>query len=284
MIKIGRRRFILILTAAAVLFLLATAATTFFFYGKKIKISRENDGELNVVPKSVAIIMDGNGRWAQKKGLPIASGHARGADILMKILEHASKRGVKFMTLYAFSTENWKRPAEEVDYIMKTFAFYLDKKAEELNSRGVRFRVIGDRGRLNREILDKIQRLEELTTTNNKLFLDVAFSYGGRAEIVDATRNMLLDLEKGKLDRRPEDIDEDFFKSYLYDPHMVYPDLIIRTGGDLRMSNFLLWELSYSELYFTDVLWPDFNERELDRALNDFKKRKRTYGERKAIR
>lgn len=246
-----------------------------FFSGKNYKVDDDT------VPTSVAIIMDGNGRWAQKRKLPISYGHKKGADNLIKILEHAKNIGIKSLTLYAFSTENWKRPKDEVDYILSILNNYLDEKSEIFMKNDIKLKFIGDLTKLDGEVLRKIANLEK-ETENNTLILNIAFSYGGRAEIVNATKNIVVDYKNNKIDIN--DINEELFKKYLYNPEIIYPDLVIRTGGDMRISNFLLWEISYSELYFTNTLWPDFKEKDFDKAIKNYKKRKRTYGERKAIR
>ncbi|MDR1494799.1 MAG: di-trans,poly-cis-decaprenylcistransferase [Rickettsiales bacterium] len=229
-------------------------------------------------PESIAIIMDGNGRWAKKRNLDVNHGHKKGAETLEKILEHARKAGVKSLTFYTFSTENWGRSEEEVGYILALVSFYLDNYLDRLAENNVRLKIIGDLERLDQGTRKKIHDLEEKTANNNGLSLNIAFSYGGRAEIVNAAKNIALDVKSGKL--QVGDIDEELFKRYLYNPDIVYPDLVIRTGSYLRISNFLLWEISYSELYFTDVLWPDFDEKCFDLAIEEFKNRKRTYGRR----
>ncbi|MDR2777338.1 MAG: di-trans,poly-cis-decaprenylcistransferase [Rickettsiales bacterium] len=229
-------------------------------------------------PESVAIIMDGNGRWANSRNLDISQGHRKGAETLEKITEYAEKIGIRSLTLYTFSTENWNRSEKEVGYILELVRSYLDGYLDKLVENNVRLRVIGDLDRLDQSMRTKIEELERKTAKHDGLFLNIAFSYGGRAEIVNAAKNIALDVKSGRL--RTDDINEDTFKNYLYNPDIVYPDLVIRTGGYLRLSNFLLWEISYSELYFTDVLWPDFDEKCLDLAVEEFKNRKRTYGRR----
>lgn len=235
----------------------------------------------STVPTSIAIIMDGNGRWAQKRKLPVSYGHKKGADNLINILKHAKNIGIKSLTLYAFSTENWKRPKDEVDYILNTLDSYLDEKSEIFIENDIKLKFIGDLTKLDKKLLQKISNLEK-ETENNNLELNIAFSYGGRTEIINATKNIAVDYKNNKIDIY--DINEELFKKYLYNPEIIYPDLVIRTGGDIRISNFLLWEISYSELYFTNKLWPDFNEKDLNKAIKNYKKRKRTYGERKVVR
>lgn len=243
----------------------------------KKKYTKTNDN----IPLSVAIIMDGNGRWAQKRKLPISYGHKKGADNLIEILKHAKNVGIKSLTLYAFSTENWKRPKDEVDYILNILNNFLDEKSEILIENDVKLKFIGDLSILENNLLKKISNLEK-RTENNNLILNIAFNYGGRSEIINAAKNIATDYKNNQIDIN--NINEELFKKYLYNPEIIYPDLVIRTGGDIRLSNFLLWEISYSELYFTDLLWPDFKEKDFDRVINNYKNRKRTYGERKAIR
>ena len=234
------------------------------------------------LPKSIAIIMDGNGRWAQKRGFEIRYGHKKGVDALIKILNYSQKIGIKSLTVYAFSTENWKRPEREVNAIIRLLQFYLKNNEQEFYKNNIKLTVMGDLSKLDKKTADKIRAMEEKTKNNDNFYFNVAFSYGGRREIVDASKKIAEDFRDGKLDIN--NLDEDIFKKYLYNPDIIYPDLIIRTGGDIRLSNFLLWELSYSELYFTDTLWPDFDEKSLDLAIDNYKHRKRTYGERKAKR
>ena len=234
------------------------------------------------LPKSIAIIMDGNGRWAQKRGFEIRYGHKKGVDALIKILNYSQKIGIKSLTVYAFSTENWKRPEREVNAIIRLLQFYLKNNEQEFYKNNIKLSVMGDLSKLDKKTVDKIRAVEEKTKNNSDFYFNVAFSYGGRREIVDASKKIAEDFRDGKLDIN--NLDEDVFKKYLYNPDIIYPDLIIRTGGDIRLSNFLLWELSYSELYFADTLWPDFDEKALDLAIDNYKHRKRTYGERKAKR
>lgn len=234
------------------------------------------------LPKSIGIIMDGNGRWAQKRGFEIRYGHKKGVDALIKILNYSQKIGIKSLTVYAFSTENWKRPEREVNAIIRLLQFYLKNNEKEFYKNNIKLSVMGDLSKLDKKTVDKIREIEEKTKNNEDFYFNVAFSYGGRREIIDASKKIAKDFKDGKIDINT--LDEDIFKMYLYNPDIIYPDLIIRTGGDIRLSNFLLWELSYSELYFTDILWPDFDEKALDLAIDNYKHRKRTYGERKAKR
>jgi undecaprenyl diphosphate synthase len=251
----------------------------FLFVGKLFHKNKSViSGDDANFPKSIAIIMDGNGRWAKKRHLPVGEGHRKGMEALERILDHARKIGVKSLTIYAFSLENWQRPKNEVDYIMTLVSSYLDKNVDTLMENNVKLRVIGNLDMVSPEMRSRMLTAEKKTASNSKFFLNIAFSYGGKNEIIDASRNIALDVKNGKLDA--EEINETVFKRYLYNPEIIYPDIVIRTGGNLRISNFLLWEISYSELYFTDTLWPDFNEKAFDIAIEDFMKRKRTYGKR----
>ena len=217
----------------------------------------------------LAIIMDGNGRWAKAHHLPRLMGHRAGADTLDKVMHWCRARGIRYLTVYAFSTENWKRSADEVSGLMKLLDHYVESKAEELEKNSIRFRTIGRRSDLPEGLEKKIAALEERTKGGDFTLL-VALSYGGRAEIVDAVNAALLAGEKS--------VTEETFKRYLYAGDVPDPDLIIRTSGELRTSNFLLWEAAYAEYYFTPVLWPDFDEAEFDKALASFEKRERRMG------
>jgi undecaprenyl diphosphate synthase len=217
----------------------------------------------------LAIIMDGNGRWAKAHHLPRLMGHRAGADTLDKVMHWCRARGIRYLTVYAFSTENWKRSADEVSGLMKLLDHYVEAKAEELEKNSIRFRTIGRRSDLPEGLEKKIAALEERTKGGDFTLL-VALSYGGRAEIVDAVNAALLAGEKS--------VTEETFKRYLYAGDVPDPDLIIRTSGELRTSNFLLWEAAYAEYYFTPVLWPDFDEAEFDKAVASFEKRERRMG------
>ncbi|MDR2760509.1 MAG: di-trans,poly-cis-decaprenylcistransferase [Rickettsiales bacterium] len=235
-------------------------------------------------PENIAIIMDGNGRWAQRRGLPIVAGHSKGAATLEKMVKYcANLRELKSLTVFAFSTENWKRPPDEVNHIMELFLDYtrrfLEKKEE---NGGVRVKFLGCAEKMSEKLLESMKLVEEKTKDNTGLRFDIALNYGGRREIVDACKKFARDAAENIIS--PAELTENNFKKYLYDGEIDYPDLIIRTGGDYRLSNFLLWELSYSELYFTDTLWPDFDENSLSDAIENYKQRRRTFGERRAKR
>ena len=213
----------------------------------------------------VAIITDGNGRWARARGLPVGEGHRAGADNLKKILRDAGELGVRELTVYSFSTENWSRPADEVSGLMAMFAERIVDETPELHENGVRMRFLGRREGIDPKLVEQMQWAEELTDANDKITLFVAFNYGGRAEIVDAAK-------------RFEGGDEDDFRKLLYAPEMHDPDLIIRTSGERRLSNYLLWQSAYSELVFRDELWPDFDRAAFEAALDDYRARRRRFG------
>jgi undecaprenyl diphosphate synthase len=230
------------------------------------------DRKLPDVARSIAIIMDGNGRWARKRGLPVAAGHRAGTRALRRTVEAAIDLGVESLCVYAFSTENWSRPPEEVDALMEIFVETIERELPDLQKQGVRTRFIGRRDRATPELRAKMAELELETGLRERLQLWIAFDYGGRAEIVEATRRI---VEEG-LD--PRDIDENAIGTRLYAPEMPEPDLLIRTSGELRVSNFLLWQLAYTELVFVDTLWPDFGERQLRQALVEYAGRRRRFG------
>ena len=216
--------------------------------------------------------MDGNGRWARRRWLPRAAGHRAGVSVLTPLLETAGRAGVKTLTLYAFSTENWTRPESEVKTLMKLFLDTAREKVPELNERGARLHFLGRRGHLPAAVLEALEEAEDLTSGNDTLDVYIALDYGGRAEIVDATRRIVAD------GLSPEDIDEVTFARYLYAPDVPEVDLVIRTSGELRVSNFLLWQIAYAEFYVTETLWPDFSPQEFLRALESFGSRSRRRG------
>ncbi|MGH9179836.1 MAG: polyprenyl diphosphate synthase [Acidimicrobiales bacterium] len=225
------------------------------------------------VPVHIACVMDGNGRWAKKRGLPRTEGHSAGEEALFDAVEGALELGTKWLTVYAFSTENWRRPADEVRYLMRFNESLLLRRRDELHQRGVRIRFAGRRDwRVPRRLLRRMDEALTLTADNRTMTLTIAFNYGGRAEIVDAVRALVT------LGTPADRIDERAIRSQLYLPDMPDPDLVIRTSGEFRISNFLLWELAYSELVFTDVLWPDFRRGHLFEAVREFQRRDRRYG------
>jgi undecaprenyl diphosphate synthase len=222
--------------------------------------------------RAIAIIMDGNGRWAERRGLPVAEGHRAGTRALRRTVEAAIDLAVETLVVYAFSTENWSRPAGEVDSLMDIFGETIERELPDLVRQGVRTRFIGRRDRASASLREQMARLEEETAGNDRLNLWVALDYGGRAEIVDAARRL---VESGI---EPSEIDENVLRTNLYAPELPDPDLLIRTSGELRISNFLLWQLAYSELVFVDTLWPDFGHADLERALAAYAQRRRRFG------
>ena len=227
-------------------------------------------------PTHIAIIMDGNGRWANARGLPRTAGHKRGAESVKTAVESAFESGVSYLTLYGFSSENWKRPEAEVSDLMGLLRYYLKSEINYLHDRGVRFRVIGDRQRLAPDIVSLIDEGEKKTAANAKLTLVIALSYGGRAEITQAAIRMGEEIEKGRLN--PADINEDVFSRHLFTEGIPDPDLLIRTSGEQRISNFLLWQLAYAEFIFVDTLWPDFSKEHFVEAIREYHRRDRRYG------
>jgi undecaprenyl diphosphate synthase len=220
----------------------------------------------------VAIILDGNGRWATKRGLPVEAGHREGTRALRRTVEAAIDLGIESLTVYAFSTENWLRPPAEVDSLMDIFRETIDRELPDLAKQGVRTRFIGRRDRASDELRERMAALEHETANRNRLTLWIAFDYGGRAELADAARALIASGV------RAEEVDEDVLAVYLYAPDMPDPDLLIRTSGELRISNFLLWQLAYSELVFVDTLWPDFGESDLRQAVVAYAGRRRRFG------
>ncbi|MBE6444164.1 MAG: isoprenyl transferase [Alphaproteobacteria bacterium] len=226
--------------------------------------------------KHIAIIMDGNGRWASKQGLPRSAGHKKGAETLQEIAKAVADMGIECMTVYAFSTENWKRDKAEVDYLMNLLRQYLKSELKEIKDRGARIKVIGERDMLAPDIIEQINNLEKETLNNDKFTFCIALSYGSRAEILSAVRRTSSLVAKGDL--HLDDIDENMFSNMLYTSGIPDPDIVIRTSGEQRISNYLLWQLAYSELFFTKTLWPDFTVNELKEIINDFNSRERRYG------
>ena len=232
--------------------------------------------DIACVPRHVAVIMDGNGRWAKQRGRPRLFGHRAGADSLRAILRACRDHGVEYLTVYAFSTENWVRPQDEVSGLMSLLKTFLKKDEHELHENEVRLRVTGRIQDLPKAVRAELERVIEATKNYEKGHLILALSYGGRAEIVDAVRVLAAEAKAGRID--PAKIDEKAIAARLYLPDVPDPDLMIRTSGELRLSNFLLWELSYSEFYFTETLWPDFREADFAKALEEYARRQRRYG------
>ncbi len=234
--------------------------------------AEQENNQAEKVPTHVAIIMDGNGRWALQRGLPRIEGHRAGTDNLRRVLEACHELGIRYLTLYAFSTENWGRPAEEVRGLMSILEDMIDTEIQELDDEGVKLQHFGSLERLDPELRKKVQAAVEKTKTNDRLYLNIAFNYGGRDEIVRAMRGMLRDGV------RPEAVNDQLVNKYLYTSGVPDPDLVIRTSGELRISNFLIWQAAYAEWYFTPVYWPDFDKEEMRKAVKEFSSRERRYG------
>jgi undecaprenyl diphosphate synthase len=228
------------------------------------------------LPSHVAIIMDGNGRWAARRGLPRVAGHRAGAGAVRRTVETAARLGIGWLTLYAFSTENWKRPRVEVEALMQLLREFLRKELKALQKNNIRFQTIGRLDPLPESLRDEVCRAEEATSANAGLCLNIAINYGARSEMVDAFRRMAWEAFSGRLN--PERIDEEMISSRLYTSRIPDPDLLIRTSGEMRISNFLLWQIAYSEIHVTETLWPDFGRSDLVRAIIDYQKRDRRYG------
>jgi len=233
------------------------------------------DGEAGG-PRHVAIIMDGNGRWAKARGLPRSAGHRRGADAVKRVVKGAGELGVPCLTLFAFSTENWQRPADEVRDLMGLLRHYLRSEMEELRKNGARLRVVGSREGLAADIVEDIARAEQSTRGNTRIDVNIALNYGSRDEILRATRRLAEQVKHGEI--APEAIDERVFERELQTAGLPDPDLLIRTSGEQRISNFMLWQCAYAELVFVDTLWPDFGKEHLERAIGEFRRRERRYG------
>lgn len=230
----------------------------------------ENTG----VPRHIAIILDGNGRWAKKRGLPRTAGHAAGSEVFRKIATYCKNIGVEYLTVYAFSTENWKRPEEEVKTIMKLLDRYLQEAIATMEKDKIKMKIFGDVEGLSPELQALVRKTDEISKMYEGFQANICLNYGGRDEIVHAARRYAQDLLEGKAG----ELSEETLSGYMYSAGIPDPDLLIRPGGEQRISNFLLWQCAYSEFYFTDVLWPDFTEKELDKAIEEFKRRDRRYG------
>ena len=227
-------------------------------------------------PRHVAVIMDGNGRWAKARGLPRTAGHRKGVESVRALVENARELGIEYLTIFSFSSENWRRPEEEVSDLMHLLRFYLRSEIASLHKGGVRLRVIGDRRRLAPDIIELIEGAEAKTRDNRRLTLVVALSYGARQEIAEAARRLAAEVKAGTLD--PDAIDEALLSDRLYTAGIPDPDLIVRTSGEKRISNFLLWQSAYAEFVFVDTLWPDFTKRDLEAAIEEFHRRERRFG------
>ncbi|MDP2981192.1 MAG: isoprenyl transferase [Candidatus Omnitrophota bacterium] len=228
------------------------------------------------IPKHIAIIMDGNGRWAEKRGLPKVLGHKQGVDAVRNTVKACLKIGVQYLTLYAFSTANWSRPEGEIKALFRLLENFIDNEIKLFHDNKIRLCVIGERNRIQKDLLAKIEETEKDTSNYHDLTLNIALSYGARQEILNAAKILAEDAKSGKID--PKDIDEKMFSGKLYTAGQPDPDLLIRTSGEMRISNFLLWQISYAELYVTETLWPDFGEKDLNKAIEEYNKRDRRFG------
>jgi len=230
----------------------------------------------NKLPKHIAIIMDGNGRWAEQHTIGRIRGHKKGAQAVRTVVRACREIGIKYLTLFAFSSENWERPAKEVQALMFLLEEYLTKEIEQLQKQEIRLTTIGETGRLNSKVQEKLLKAKEMTLKNDKMILNLALSYGGRDEIISAVKKIMKENEKGEIDISK--VTKEKFSNYLYTSDMPDPDLLIRTSGEYRISNFLLWQMAYTELYFTKVLWPDFTKDDLLKAIASYQKRERRFG------
>ena len=248
----------------------------FAFFKKNQEISNNLELDMTRIPKHIAIIMDGNGRWAKERNLPRALGHKAGVEAIRRIVKECNRLGVKYLTLYAFSTENWNRPLKEVDSLMKLLVEYLKNEFEELNANDVVINSIGNISKLPQVCREELKYAYDKTKDNKGLILNLALNYGGRNEIVEAVKDISLELISGKISK--DEITEKLLSKHMYTGEMPDPDLIIRPSGELRLSNFLLWQSAYSELWFSDINWPDFHETQLKSAISDYQKRDRRFG------
>ncbi|MCX8130087.1 MAG: isoprenyl transferase [Clostridia bacterium] len=245
-----------------------------FNFSRFKKTSYEIDK--NNLPVHIAIIMDGNGRWAKRRGLSRSLGHREGSNVLKRITEFCSDLGIKYLTVYAFSTENWKRPKSEVDKLMDLLLEYLKKAEDELSGKNIRIKVIGDKKGLPLEIQKQVERVEKFSRENTGLCLNMALNYGSRNEIINAAKLLIKDCNDGKI--KVDDIDENLFSDRLYTTGIPDPDLLIRPSGEQRISNFLLWQAAYTEFWYSNVMWPDFKKEHLLEAIRDYQNRNRRFG------
>lgn len=235
-----------------------------------------NEIDLEKIPKHIAIIMDGNGRWAEKRYLPRTAGHKEGIERLKEILESAGNIGVEVLTVYAFSTENWKRPKKEVDFLMKMIVEYLSKEAKELSKNNIKLKFLGERNEIPETVIKAMNKAENISKDNNGLIFNVALNYGGRKEIVEAAKKFAIEVKNDKVEI--ETLNEIKFKKYLYTENLIDPDLLIRTSGEVRLSNFLLYQIAYSEFIFENIYWPEYTTEYLYKNILEFQTRKRRYG------
>ena len=247
-----------------------------FKFMKSGKKRSYDELDVTQLPEHIGIIMDGNGRWAKKRGLPRSAGHRMGAKVLEQITRDAGHLGIKYLTVYAFSTENWKRPKAEVDELMKLLGEYLDDYKRLIGDEDIRIRIIGSTEGLSEDIINKIHIVEENTKNNSAITLNIALNYGGRDEIVNCFRKIAPAIRSGEIG--VEDITEDLLSANMYTSYMPDPDFIIRPSGEMRLSNFMVWQSAYSEFWYSDINWPDFTRDDLIRAISDFQKRNRRFG------
>jgi len=243
------------------------------FFSKSLLSSTQTIPESGEIPNHIAVIMDGNGRWARKRFLPRVAGHKRGVDVVRDVVKQCAMMNVKFLTLFAFSSENWRRPDDEVSFLMGLFMDALKREVVKLHDNNIRLILIGDRSRFSAELIAQIEASEQLTANNTGLILTIAANYGGRWDILQATNHMVSELPQ-----KAGQFDEEDLSPYLSMHYATEPDLFIRTGGEKRVSNFLLWQLAYTELYFTDTLWPDFDAKAFNAAIQFYQQRERRFG------
>lgn len=241
------------------------------------KENHPRDEGISLLPNHIAVIMDGNGRWAARRGLPRIAGHKRGVDRARELVSYCLESGISYLTLFAFSSENWRRPQKEVNMLMNLFVASLDREIAPMHDMGVRFRIIGDIERFGVKLCDRVRKAEKKTENNKKLNLTIAANYGGRWDILQACHRIVREIRAGKL--APDTMTDKVISGYLSTSSLPEPDLFIRSGGERRLSNFLLWQLAYTELYFTEILWPDFDRNAFDAALNSFTMRQRRFGQ-----
>nr|WP_129597180.1 isoprenyl transferase [Anaerophilus nitritogenes] len=246
------------------------------FFLKHQLQNKEVQVDMNHLPKHIAVIMDGNGRWAKKRGLPRSAGHKAGVEALREIIKTCSNLHIQYLTLYAFSTENWKRPKEEVSALMQLLIYYLKQEVSDLHKNNVKIKTIGDIQKLPKAAIEEIEASIELTQNNTGLVVNIALNYGGRDEIIHAVKKLCEEVKENRIEI--EEIDEYMLEKFLYTKGLPDPDLLIRPSGELRISNFLLWQIAYSEFWFSNIFWPDFNKDALMKALLDYQKRDRRFG------
>lgn len=241
---------------------------------KKLKL--KNNIDPDNIPKHVAIIMDGNGRWAEKRHLPRTAGHKEGVKRVIEIVEAAKKLDIECLSLFAFSTENWKRPKKEINNLMEILIYYIKSELNKIHKNNIKIRIMGDISKLPEKPRKEVERAIHKTKDNSKMILNIGLNYGGKDEIVYGIKNVLMDVKKGNISE--EDITTDLFSKYLYTGNLIDPDLLIRPSGELRLSNFMLYQIAYTEFWFSDIYWPDFKENDFYRAIMDYQKRNRRYG------